>query len=316
MINTIRSSKYIKASLLLNALMLVMSFISVAFYRFFNETTWSVFIIIGGIVIVLFFVSIVGSLVYVFIGKVSLRFRFIPLIANILMFILFPAVQQIVLLNNNDYANERYIYDTLKRAGVTMEAPPTEYATEFARTVIEGLTTSKEISLLTTEDAVPGEYQSIFFNYGDRGTLLSLQKYYDQRLGHSISVNVDIERKDNIRLRHKINIGTDYSNWELIKKETSYPNEPFVRKYVLVQRRGEDGRMVGLSYYEGSVAKIEYEGLVDDNAITNLVDVTWKIAERHEQVYDTYLRKISEGPLFANNPTITRPDLPDPDLEN
>jgi energy-coupling factor transporter transmembrane protein EcfT len=77
--------------------MLVMSFVSVVFFGFFSGEMWFVFLIIGAVVIALFFASIVGSLVYLFVGKVPVKYRFIPLAANLSIFFLFPFVQQVAL---------------------------------------------------------------------------------------------------------------------------------------------------------------------------------------------------------------------------
>jgi len=126
-------------------------------------------------------------------------------------------------------------------------------------------------------------------------------------------VVVTIERKDEIELRYQITVGTDLSGWELIKTESSNSDSPFQRIYVLVQARGEGKQMRGLSFYEGSFVEIDYGGLVDNNTINNLVNVTWDVAHRQVEVYNDYLKSISEGPLFKNDPVLTRPDLPNPD---
>jgi|SRR3989344_2266360 len=112
MFDAIKTSRYIQLSLGLNALMLVMSFVSVALFGFFTGGTWLVFLLVGIVVIALFFVSIVGSLVYLFVGKVPLKYRFIPLAANLSMFFLFPLTQQLVLTTQNTPASNVPQYDT------------------------------------------------------------------------------------------------------------------------------------------------------------------------------------------------------------
>jgi hypothetical protein len=97
MLAAIQSSRYIKLSLGLNFIMLLMSFVSVAFFNFFNPFTWRAFLIFGVIVIALFFISIITSIVFVFLSKVELRYRFIPFAANVSMFVLFPFVQYVTI---------------------------------------------------------------------------------------------------------------------------------------------------------------------------------------------------------------------------
>lgn len=96
MLEALKNSRYIQLSLGLNVLMLITSILSVAFFSLFTKETWDVFLIVGIAIIVLFFVSIAASLVYLFIGKVPFNRRLIPLIGNLSMFFLFPLVQQIV----------------------------------------------------------------------------------------------------------------------------------------------------------------------------------------------------------------------------
>lgn len=99
MFSAIKSSRYIQTSLGLNLLMLVMSFVSVSLFQFFNNFTWTIFLIVGIVVIGLFFISIFSSIIYIFKSKLAHKYRYIPLVANLSMFILFPLVQQFAMFS-------------------------------------------------------------------------------------------------------------------------------------------------------------------------------------------------------------------------
>ncbi|MFH0946220.1 MAG: hypothetical protein V2A76_13550 [Planctomycetota bacterium] len=49
--------------------------------------------------------------------------------------------------------------------------------------------------------------------------------------------------------------------------------------------------------------------------IAEVEAITWRIAERLADIYPGTIGPISGGPLFEDNPVLTRPDLPDPDTE-
>lgn len=231
----------------------------------------------------------------------------------LLVLVLILVIVWIILSVSNNEKNEKaFIDNLLESSGVAIKEPPKEYSDKFAEEVIGKFITDEEKSSLVTDGAVPGKPQAILFDYGASGKLLSLQSYLDMR-GLS-SVVVTLESKESIKLRHQINIGTDLATWELIKKETNRSDNPFKRIYVFAQGRGEGKRMKGLSYYEGSIVEIEYDGLINDETINNLVNITWNLAKKHPEIYDSYLKEISEG-LFKDDPVLTRPDLPDPDKE-
>ena len=213
----------------------------------------------------------------------------------------------------NNQANQSS-NDLLKSAGIGFDQTPPEYGDAFAAKILNKLITPNEVSTLGTQEAALSQPpQSTLFDYGSKGKLLSLQDFFN--LGTStISVVVSVDTVQDTELRYKIDIGSDYSDWELVKKTSSYPNIPFARAYVLVQRRGVNGRMAGLSYYEGSIVDIDYQGFVDDSNIAALVRITSNVAQRQIDVYNTNLKSISEGTLFATNPVLSRPDLPDPDI--
>lgn len=92
MSNIIKSSKYISLSLGLNVLMLLFSLIGIASYP-----SGIIFLVLGVVVIGLFFISLAISIVYPFMhkSKLALKYRLIPLYGNLSMFILFPAVQSL-----------------------------------------------------------------------------------------------------------------------------------------------------------------------------------------------------------------------------
>lgn len=202
----------------------------------------------------------------------------------------------------------------LQDAGAFMQPPPEEYGYTFGKKIIDTLLPKEDVLKLVPSSADYGELGAILWDYRDRGKILSYSESLD--LGSGSMFNIRIDRPDGIKLRYKIVIGTDMRNWELIKKETSWPeDDPFKRAYVLVQRRGEKGRMAGLVFFEGMVVQIDIKGNVNDDSIKNLEEVTWLVKDRVPSVYVEYLQGISEGPLFKDNPTLSRPDLPDPDLQ-
>jgi hypothetical protein len=93
MIEAIKNSKYFKISLGINLIMLILSLVSVAFFDWFNEITWYVFLAIGGVTLVAFLISCICSLGYLFVGKIPFKYRLIPLAGNVVVFILFPLIQ-------------------------------------------------------------------------------------------------------------------------------------------------------------------------------------------------------------------------------
>ena len=203
----------------------------------------------------------------------------------------------------------------LNDAGVFMQPPPKGYGKEFGEKIMNLLVTKEEIKKITTPTAKPQPTSATLWDWGKEGKILSYDKNLDLTTGSTI--NIGIERPEDMKLRHKIVIGTDRSSWELIRKEKNLSeNKTFKRTYLLIQRRGENGRISGLIFYEGMKVEIEIEGQVSDDVIKNLEDVTWLVSGRIENIYNRYIKEISEGSLFKNNPTMTRPDLPDPDKQH
>jgi len=200
----------------------------------------------------------------------------------------------------------------LEKSGVVMQKPPAEYSDKFAESVIEEVLPTVDIIRLVPPSARLGKAEAILFDYGARGRSLSFQRALD--LNTLSTVELLIEREEDIRLRHTINIGTDRAKWETIRKETTWPNDnPFKRTYLLVQSRGEKARMAGLAYFKGAKVAIETTGPVNNATIKTLETITWATAARLESIYNDRLKAVSEGPLFKENPYLTRPDLPDPD---
>ena len=96
MFDVIKTSRYFQLSLGLNVLMLFMSLISVTLFNLFNTTVWLVFLWLGVGILILYFGSLVFSIIYLFTSKRNLKSRFIPLIGNIIVFVLFPLLQTVV----------------------------------------------------------------------------------------------------------------------------------------------------------------------------------------------------------------------------
>ena len=124
MFEIIKSSKYFKISLGINGLMLALSFVSTAFFSWFNNFTWYVFLGLGGVVLIAFLVLCIYSLVYIFTGKAPLKHRLIPLLGNISVFILFPLIQSVTteflpsqLINTEEIVQKTLYYqkETLQR---------------------------------------------------------------------------------------------------------------------------------------------------------------------------------------------------------
>ena len=194
-----------------------------------------------------------------------------------------------------------------------MQEPQPEYNDEFAATIIKELLPNSEITKIVAPSARMGKEESILFDYGQRGKLLSFQKALD--LDAQATFDILIDDDQGIKLRHKIIIGTDLANWKILRKETSWPKDnPFKRTYLLVRNNNENQAIRGIAFYKGAMANISITGMLNDSIIKTLEEVTWKMAGRLESIYDKKIKEISEGPLFVDNPIITRPDLPDPDI--
>lgn len=205
-----------------------------------------------------------------------------------------------------------FIQEVLKGAGTAIDKPPKEYSDDFAAEIIGLLLYLEDIQLISPVDARPMEPVSLLFDYGENGgKTLDLQKYIN--LNGSEYITVGIERPDGIKLRHKVQVGEYLKNWELIKKESNNSQTPFKRTYLFSGGKGEDKWLRGVVLYEGSMIELSFYGFVDDELVKKFETVTWNISKRIDNVYETHLRQISEGPLFVNDPIITRPDLPDLD---
>lgn len=143
--------------------------------------------------------------------------------------------------------------------------------------------------------------------------LLSL--YRNLNVPSLSSIIVTIHDAEGMRLRHQITVGTDLASWELIRKETTWPEDNPFRRVYLFKRPGEDSRkMRGLIFLNGVRVTIDYPGPFTDETTSQIEALTWRIAERLDEIYERELRALSESPpFFRDQPLPTRPDLLDPD---
>lgn len=201
---------------------------------------------------------------------------------------------------------DTFVRDLLKEAGVQMQKSE-EISDKDAAIILDDLLPIDEWNTIYPRGGPPQGAKAILFDYGDRGKLLSLQ-----RLPGIIGI---IDDASGMRLRHKIVVGTDLAKWTCIRKESTWPQDnPFKRIYIFKRARGEEGDLRGLIFFEGAMVEISYSGLVTDKISNDIAEITWRVATRLEGVYQKTIKPVSEGALFKNNPVLTRPDLPDPDL--
>ena len=241
-------------------------------------------------------------------NKRNLTLWLIAVSTVIVLFIVFHSLSD---------SEEPFVKNMLENVGVSMETPPKEISEKYAKKIIEMLISEEDLNKISLESKKESDVNAILFDYGDRGKSLSYQKYF----GMNSSFNLLIDRPDGIKLRHKIEIGTDMKNWSLVRKETNYPEDkPFKRTYLLIQSKNYNNgepkmvRIVGKAYFEGAIATFRLKGLSSESNIKNIEEVTWNISKRLESIYDQYIKNISEGELFKDDPILTRPDLPDPDV--
>ena len=193
--------------------------------------------------------------------------------------------------------------------GTRPEGIPDAYAEE----VINLLVPRAEWVHLSSPSAREGCVRAILFDYGARGKLVALHRVLDIRRRNHIEVL--LEPPDAIRLRHRITVGTDLASWSMLRKESNWPAEaPFKRTYVFAAPEPVEGVLRGLAYFEGAVVTLAYRGPVNPEQTRGFEQLTWRLARRLETIYPTHLQAIAEGPLFEDNPVLTRPDLPDADL--
>ena len=212
--------------------------------------------------------------------------------------------------------SSEFVEAILAEAGVQMQKPPKGgISDDQAQSIMDSLISVRELRVVLAPDLIVLPIHTILFDYGERGKTLSIQRQL--RFGTICHFKVTIDRPDGIRLRHKIEIGTDMAKWEQIRKETNWPEDkPFKRTYLLVQRDAAfGGRIEGKAYFEGAKAELTYSGSLSDEVIAGFEKLAWLAAQRLESVYEESIKPISEGPLFENNPVLTRPDLPDPDVK-
>ncbi|GEM_PF-6811531 len=244
-------------------------------------------------------------------NKYLYRIFFGIIVGGAILIVVFSAYI-ITIIQINQSAN-LFIKNLIEGVGGSIGKQSKEYPDELAVKIISELLLPEEAKIISPLGSRPGETRTLLYDFGANGKILSLQKYFD--LNSSTYIDITIDKPDGIKLRHKTIVGPDLSNLELIKKESNYPEiSPFKRAYLFVWKRGENGRMKSYSLFEGSMVEIHYNGLVDENSIRNLEKITWNIFDRLQSIYENDLKPISDGPLFANNPIITRPDMPDPDL--
>jgi hypothetical protein len=185
----------------------------------------------------------------------------------------------------------------------------------YAQVVLDALVTRDEWLAAGLPSARPQRPEASLLSYAGRGSLLSVQENFDLDTVEPCMVDLLLEDLHGCRLRHKIVVGTDLAKCRRVVKESNYPApSPFRRAYLLVSE-ARRSRAVIVAAYEGAFLEIDVPGHFDAAALHGLEDLTHRVVQRLEAIYPSLLKPICEGPTFADNPPIERPDLPDPDQE-
>jgi hypothetical protein len=145
-------------------------------------------------------------------------------------------------------------------------------------------------------------------NYARGGGIITVD-----RLGAGKCLfSIKIERPGSARIRHYVMIGTDLTEWEIIRRDPpSSVSEPFARTLLL--QRPNTGRLRGFAFYDGTWAELECYGLESSEATRDsMLRLTWNLAQRLHQAYGQYIAPIAKS-LDDGSAEVTRPDLPDPD---
>lgn len=188
---------------------------------------------------------------------------------------------------------------------------------EDATRLLEELLPSDEWKHIYPDSNPQQDASAILFDYGEEGgKLLSLQRSLDPQSLSSITVG--IQDAAGIRLRHQIIVEADLDSWELLRKETTWPEDnPFKRIYLFKLPEAHGHQIRGLIFLDSVKAEVSYPGPFTDETIDEVESLTWRVSERLEEIYERELRAISEDPMFVRTqPLLLRPDLPDPDTSD
>lgn len=190
--------------------------------------------------------------------------------------------------------------------GVRARSP---LANQEATAILKRLVVGEEWKEFGSPAWLEKSVNNTLLDYGEMGRLLSIGSFRSE-------VQLVVESPGAMRLRHKINVGTDLREWEIVRRETSYPEDrPFRRTYLLASPPGfSQPRLKGLLFFEGAMLELDSDVTPDDPRRDAFESFIWRTAVRLAEVYDDTIRLLAEGVLFAGSVWTTRPDLPDPDL--
>ncbi len=186
------------------------------------------------------------------------------------------------------------------RSGVIRKSE-TEYSDEYAESVLRKLLPATVLNKLISPSTRKTKAKSILSDCGNKGKNLSFQEVWISGARKRTIFKLLIAREQNIKLRHKLVLDTNMADWKTIKEESTLPAKNlFKSTYLLVQSQGKNGRMCGLAFYKGSMVSINVIGTVNDSTIKNLKEATWEMAKNLEAIYDSKIKKISEGTFFGS----------------
>jgi len=153
--------------------------------------------------------------------------------------------------------------------------------------------------------------KAYLIDYGDKGKLITVDRWLNLRPNVRFSLN--IARPSAIPLRHKIMIGTDKADWQILKRSPlSSEDEVFHRAYVLREREG--GALLGIVFHGGAWSTIEWPAPSTPAQVASLEAATLSLSVELRRVYPSQVAPLARQ-VDSTSPVPTRPDLPDPDTQ-
>jgi hypothetical protein len=125
--------------------------------------------------------------------------------------------------------------------------------------------------------------------------------------------SIHIERPLGAKTRHKVMVGTDLAEYEIIRRDPpTSDGEPFARTYLF--HLPNTASLRGFAFYEGTWAELQCEVLMPDLDVTktSVLKLTWNMARRLPNCYAQQIAPIAKS-IDDGSPEVTRPDLPDAD---
>ena len=153
--------------------------------------------------------------------------------------------------------------------------------------------------------------KAYLIDYGDKGKLITIDRWLNLR--PNVRFSLSIERPSAIPLRHKIMIGTDKADWQMLKRSPLSKDESlFHRAYLL--RRNEGGALLGIVFHGGAWSTIEWPAPSTPAQVASLEAATSRLSEELRRVYPSQIAPLARQ-VDSSSPVLSRPDLPDPDTQ-